>query len=335
MLSPMFSFWKVYVSVAVIGTVAIYYFAPLARPWLASHIKTKVFASPFNKQPRPALVLKTVASRSPRLPTDVIKPSVLAIESITSNVPVQPIAITVPANIPSKTNGENDLPPALNGIYLTRSGEMPGWGITHQRATIYTLDGDNKGYVSGGTLIDYRATRTSSKGEMVECLTLGEQGQTTAPVLISIKELYLFTASYSKLSARQLSALKSFYALNEKIVLRKNEMLLEAGAKNPHFNSYQIAYKKLMAQIDNAKVLITQRDNAKSSLEKMRFEDTLRTMKMDEGRLRSDYDKAHLAFLTWKQAHAQEMPKPENDPKVRAWAQEMNTLRILVPGLAY
>jgi chromosome segregation ATPase len=226
----------------------------------------------------------------------------------------------------------DDLPPALNGIYLARQGEKPGWGITHQRAAIYTLDGTHQGYLPGGTLVEYHTKRTSSKGAMAECSTLTPPAP---PLLISFNDLRLFTASHQKLSTRQLDALRAYYELNSKIVLRKNELLLASGSQNPYFNDYQAAYKKLMAHIDHAKDLTVQRDTATSSATKIQLSDQLRSMKMDENSLRTAYDKLHQQFRAWKQAHEDTMPKAENDQQIRAWAEEMKNLRTRVPGLAY
>ena len=76
------------------------------------------------------------------------------------------------------------------------------------------------------------------------------------------------------------------------------------------------------------------RDRA-MELEKTQLEDRLREMKIAETRLRMEYDAQLLKFRTWKQEHANEIAKPENDPDVKKWMQEMAALRPRIPGLAY
>jgi cell division septum initiation protein DivIVA len=89
-----------------------------------------------------------------------------------------------------------------------------------------------------------------------------------------------------------------------------------------------------MAHIESAKELAGKRDRA-TELEKTQLEDRLREMKIAETRLRTEYDAQLLKFRTWKQEHANEIAKPENDPDVKKWMQEMAALRPRIPGLAY
>ena len=65
------------------------------------------------------------------------------------------------------------------------------------------------------------------------------------------------------------------------------------------------------------------------------IEDQLREMKMTEARLRREYDAAHLKFRAWKDQHAEEIAKPDEDPFVKQWAQQKAELIPRVPGLAY
>lgn len=226
----------------------------------------------------------------------------------------------------------DELPPALNGIYIVRRGDTPSWGMAHQRASVYKLDGTHSGQIAAGTLVEYRELKKSSKGTMVECIVLMD-GRRSEPVLISAKELRLFTGSYEKLSPRQMADLKSYYVLSGKIADRKNELLKIAGAKNPHFAQYEAAHTKLMEHINRAKELSEQRDKA-TGLIKMRLEDQLRTMKHDEGRLRVAYDAIHKKFRDWKDQNADVLAKPDNDPEIIRVRDEMAELRKRVPGLA-
>ncbi|MDD4175337.1 MAG: hypothetical protein PHN34_13955 [Kiritimatiellae bacterium] len=245
----------------------------------------------------------------------------------TAPVPVeQALAATREAQL-------EELPPALNGIYLAQRGERPGWGVTHQRTVYYTLDGTRAGHVEGGALLEFHGTRTSSKGGMVECI-LQEDNIPATPMLVSASDVYLFTGDHRKLSPRQRDDLKAYYALTGKIAARKKELLQLAADRNPFFTEYQAAYKTLMAHIETAKALSLKRDKA-SELEKMRIEDSLRQMKMTEAQLRKTYDAIHLKFRTWKEQHANEIAKPENDAQVQQWTQQRLALIPRVPGLAY
>jgi hypothetical protein len=89
-----------------------------------------------------------------------------------------------------------------------------------------------------------------------------------------------------------------------------------------------------MAHIEKAKQLSDKRDKA-TDLEKMRIEDSLRQMKTAEAQLRKTYDAIHLKFRTWKEQHANEIAKPEDDAQIQQWTQQRLALISRVPGLAY
>ncbi len=317
-------FLPVYVLSATLATAGVYFAAPLLRPYVPDFLKRPSTSAQTAgaDASRPAVVLKTVPSGVPDSvnTSDAMHASDKAVKTEASGRADTPAVL-------------EELPPALNGIYLAQRGEKPGWGITHQRTATYTLDGTRVGQVEGGVLLDFRATRTSSKGGMVECL-LYEKETPSVPVLLDVNDAFLFTGDRTKLSARQLADLQAYYALRGKIAGRKNELLQASAAKNPFFEAYQTAYKTLMAQIDRAKELTVQRDRA-SELEKMRIEDQLREMKVAETRLRAEYDAIHLKFRTWKQQHASELAKPEDDSFVKQWSQQMADLRPRLPGLTY
>lgn len=303
-------FWPVYFVSLAAGTAAVYTAAPLARPYLSAFVRTE---PPAPAPARPAASLKAAPARDPAA---AYQPA-----------PEAPTEKAVPVA------AAEELPPALNGIYLAQRGEKPGWGVTHQRTTYYTLEGARVGTVEGGVLLEFRGTRTSSKGAMVECV-LFEHGTPSAPLLVGVKDVFLFTGSHTKLSPRQAADLQAYYALNGKIANRKNELLQVAAAKNPFFAEYNAAHKALMAHIERAQELAARRDKA-TELEKTRIEDQLREMKVAETQLRAAYDAKHLKFRTWKQDHANELGKPEDDAFVKQWSGQMAELRPRIPGLAY
>lgn len=310
-------FWPIYFVSVAAGSAGVYFAAPMARPLVERLLGPAPSAEERQGNAgQAALVLRTTPSQQPARPK------------------------ATPAGTPTDAgqhvdvaDGVEDLPPALNGIYLVQRGETPGWGVTHQRTMTYALDGTRKGYVPAGSVFEYRGVRKSSKGAMAECAVV-ENGVPASPVLLSSQDARMFTGSYTKLSAKQLADLQAYYTLSGKIAARKIELLQEAGAKNPFFAEYQAAHKKLTDHIDKAKALTVQRDKA-TELDRIRISDQLREMKNEEGRLRAAYDAIHQKFREWKAQHANELERPENDPNVQQWTQQMSELRPRVPGLAY
>ena len=302
-------FWPIYLSSLFIGTIGVYVAAPLARPYVSGILgKNTSRPSPAGKADVPFAPLA-----KPSLPSAAVPPQ-----------PAPPV--TAPAEESDET------PPVLQGINLASRGDKPTWGVTHQRTSYYKTNGARLGHVPGGTLLAFKETRPSSKGAMVACQLLTAASSNDV-YLVSSKDVCLFTGSYTQLTPRQIEALKTYYTLNGKISQRKIELLQDSASKNPFFTAYNTAYTVYMAQIDKAKELTVQRDRA-TGADKSRFEDQLREMKMAETRLKSECEEEHLKFRTWKEQHASELAKPENDPDVKKWTQEMGELRSRIAGLA-
>lgn len=292
-------FWPIYLSSLVIGTAGVYVVAPLARPHLAG---------PPDRQASPA----------PGAPS--------------LSLPQQPPAETAQTQPTAKPEEEAEVSPAMRGVFLATRGDPPGWGITSQRSTYYKLDGSRVGSFSAGVLFDCKESRKSSKGVMVEGLFF-QDGVTNGPYLVSRKDVRLFTASHTNLSARQCSALQAYYVLNGKVFTRKNELLQASASKNPHFAAANDAYQAFLAHVEKSKEMTAKRDRA-TELDKALLEDQLRELKAAETRLKANLEAANQKFREWKNQHASEVAKPENDTDIKNWSAEMATLRPVVPGLA-
>ena len=298
-------FWPIYFLSAFVGTAGVYVAAPLTRPYVAA-----LFGTREEKQP----VSEGTGTQG-----------AIALKPAPAPAPSRPAA-------PAAAEEGNEGAPVMKGLFLvTRSSDKPGWGITFQRATYYGLDGTRMGFVPGGVMLDYRNTRVSSVGTMVECVLL-ENGTPSAPLLVNKKDILLFTGSHTKLTAQQRADLQVYYALSGKIGLRKIELLQAAAAKNPFFATYNQTYKNYMTHVQEAKELTTKRDQA-TGTERTQIEDQLHTMKMAETALRQDYDASQAKFRVWKEQHAKELPTAENDPDVKKWTQEMDALRSGLLGL--
>ncbi len=311
-------FWPIYFFAAVVGTAGVYLAAPLARPYVDAVFGTTEPASVRDEStPQGAAVLQAVPPSSP---------------AQDSGADARARPGTGAAARPPLPDDGDEAAPAMNGIYPVSRNEKPGWGITFQRTSYFGLDGARLGHVPGGVLLEYRDKRVASIGNMVECVLL-ENGTPSAPLLVSRKDVLLFTGSYTKLTARQRADLQAYYALSGKIGLRKTELLQAAAAKNPFFATYNQAYKSYMAHIDAAKALTEKRDHA-AEQDKTRLEDQLREMKVAETALRQEYDAIHAKFRLWKEQHTNEIAKAETDADVQKWSQEMKALRTRIPGLA-
>jgi len=300
-------FWPLYLSCFFIGTAGVYFAAPLARPSVAAFLGKKTETPPSTSS------LQGLA------------------ESIAEPAAAQPPAAEAPAESTASTPDETDPPPGAHDIYVVSYGHKPEWGVSVQQTSYYKLDGSHVGVVPGGTLFACKETRASSRGVMVACRFLS--GATTNVFyLIAKKDACLFTGSPDALSPRQRDALKAFYELNGKVVLRKNELLLNSSEKNPNFTAYKNAYNAYMAHIEKGKELVMQRDHAVNA-DRARLDLQLEEMKASEAQLKTAYDAAHEKFRVWKKQHAGELANPEDDPDVRKWKKDMVPFHTIVPSL--
>ena len=289
----------------VVGSVAIYYVAPKVGPVVAAYLR----AEGTDGEEPPESV-----DSGPRAP---------------SGTPVAAPGKS-PADTLPKAPDDDDLSPALVGIYPARSSESPGWGVTTHAISYYKADGSRVGTVEGGVLFDCSKMHTSSKGTMVECSFL-QDGMTDGTFFIGRKDAQFFTGSHQKLSKARVRALKEYYALSGKIEARRADILERSAAMNPHFAEARKAYEAFQKNIEEAKRLEQLREKL-TDVKRMELEDQLRELKLKEVGLKKTFEETQEKFTAWKKAHA---PKPEDDTDIQKWTQEKKRLAPALPGLAY
>jgi len=297
-------FWKVFVVTSVVGSVVIYVAAPLVGPRLMVYFRGA--ESPVAKE--------TVTAQ------DVNEQTV---------APIQPAPVTPP----KAHQDEGDVSPALEGVYPAKSNEPPGWGVTSHKVSYYKADGSYAGTVEGGVLFDCIKTVTSSKGAMVACRFL-QEGMPDELFLIGRKDAQFFTATHQKLSKSRIQALKDYYALNGKIEARRAEILERGAQRNPYFADARATHEAFQKHIQEAKRLEQMRDKL-TDTKRMELEDQLREMKLKEVTLKKTFEETQEKYVSWKKAHAADLPDPENDADIKKWKQEKKRLADALPGLAY
>jgi len=302
-------FWKIFVVTFVVGSVIIYVAAPM--------LGSRVMACFHRDEPSPDEMTPAVAVHE---------------ESIRTTVAVS--APVRPAGASQKVQDTDDTSPALEGVYLAKPNEQPGWGVTSHRVSYYKMDGARMGTVEGGLLFDCEGTITSEeKGVMVKCRFL-QEGLSDELFLVGRKNAQFFTATHRKLSKARIQALKDYYALNGKIEARKAEMLEKNAERNPYYADARVAYEAFQKRVQEAKQLEQMRDKL-TDTKRMELEDQLRELKLKEVGLKKTLDEANEKFAAWKKAHAAELPQPENDADIKMWTQEKKRLADALPGLAY
>lgn len=293
-------FWPVYLFSLAVGTAAVYVAAPYARPSVRDLFPPEA--------PAPG----------PEAGAEPARPAL--------RQPPPPAAAAV------GSRGDEELPPALCGVYPAAGNEEPGWGITCQQTAYYSPGGSRLGTLPGGVLFVCGQRSAPSGGPMIAC-SLVREGGNEGPYLLGRSSVELFTAAHTNLSARQLGALRDYYALKGKIARRRSDLLAASAAGNPHFAEARETYRAYQTHLEQARALAARREQAADS-EKTRLEDRLREMKMEEGRLRAATEAANQKFSAWKTRHGGAGTPPEQDPDIARWTRELEPLRAAMPGLA-
>ncbi len=311
-------FWPIYLLTATVATAVVYVAGPLARPYLQPIFAStaEVSNGDLDSQQPAAILAITKSQQTP--------------------APVRS-STTTPATAPDNrssafSDDDDDMPPALKKIFIANARDTPEWGITRQEANFYQLDGTRLGKIGGGMIFACDQIRNSSRGAMVECRFKQSSGNEKT-VLLSRKEVHLFTGKFEDLSKKQQDALQQYYTLTGKITARKAEVLEAASQKNPHFKSYQAAYKRYLDHVEKAKGLVAQRDAA-TGLTRANLEDQLRNTKAEESRIKAELDATDTKYREWKAQHPESQVNPADDPQIKRWNSELPALRKVIPGLA-
>jgi hypothetical protein len=194
-------FGPIYLTATLAGTLGVYSFAPLARPFMAELFPAKETSTQDALPAQPPLPAppkeeSTTAARTEWTPPVEVQESIVVFNEAQPGEPVRT--------------------PASLGIRLASRGDVrPSWGIVCKPAEYFMMDGLLTGRLEAGKRIDYRTTQYASQGAMVEFMFDNPRGVPTTPYLISQTNLYLFTGSYKGLTVRQMQELQTYYELNE------------------------------------------------------------------------------------------------------------------------
>ncbi|MDA3925985.1 MAG: hypothetical protein PF904_14910 [Kiritimatiellae bacterium] len=299
--------------VAVVGTIAVYFIAPLARPLMKDSSKGEESFAQVMKGPRfdPDKDVSPVKMQVKKSPVGTAPKSVKLLVS----------------------NDDDDDPPALMGIFRASGREKPTWGVIRDRTNFYGEDGKRLGELPPGVIVIYNKMRVSSKGRMAFC-TLQYKGKEIGPYLMQPKDLCFFTGDYTRLSDNQRSNMDAYYKARGAMEDRKEDVMHEMAIRNPHYTLYKAAYDEYMAHIDESRAFVIKRDKAEG-LVRSRLDDKLRRMKNEETALQKKYNEIHTKYKRWKMENADSLPDATKDAKVKEYRAEMRRLAKLIPGLAY
>jgi len=113
-------------------------------------------------------------------------------------------------------------------------------------------------------------------------------------------------------------------------------LLKKAAEKNPHQAAYQASYRALLALVEKTQAEVIRRDHS-ADAEKVRAQERLFRIRMEERRLRNDYETAASKFNGWEKAHAAELNLPDNDSAITQWEKQKRPYQLMssLAGLIY
>ena len=284
----------IYWAVFLAGTAAVYWAAPLARPWIRARF----------------------ASGAP-VPEEEARPS---------------RGVPVPASMPSSHTEPEITPPALSGIYPAGLSGEAVWGVTPRTINYYSVSGANLGTLSGGVLVLCEGEHKSSKGNMMTCRRFKDGQAEGEPFLLARRETLFLTGKPSSLTPAQLDALSRYYALEDSIGQLAQTILQEDAAKNPFVPAGRAALEAYRKNVSEAERLTAERDKAEGA-RRLAIADRLHSLKFEETRLHTALDAAQQKITAWKKQNPAATRDPEADSRVRELRARQEPLARLIPGL--
>ena len=318
-----------YLTVAVIGTVAVYVGAPYLRPYLPSD------EAPSDEAPTEPTW--TQVAVNPDDFSESVASAVVSEES--SDDGVMPAAepsnrqTVKPSNHqPTPDAGEAEVivenvrgyTPSTERIRASGS-DVTYWGVTIVDTPFYDRDGklrDTK--ILGGTLIEQTGAKSSSKGEMAIC-RIWRNGNWAGSYLISTADLIRFDGGREEVDADDVDLLCKYYNYSAAAERRKEELTQKAAAANPHFAELKRKATAYNEHKKRAEELTAKRDQAKGT-ERNKIIAELTQLKNAESREAAEVQSLTRKYEDWKKAHPSTV-NPATDPICKGYLDKMAELK--------
>ncbi|MBR4171050.1 MAG: hypothetical protein IKR48_05310 [Kiritimatiellae bacterium] len=287
-------FWPVYLSVAVVGSAAIFFLAPKLG-WQRESVA--------EQGPERITV-------SANLPTDVTRRTASGSDALPHVTGQDPISL---------------------GIFLARPNQNPEWGITARETIRYSARGKNLGPIPAATIFRFHKKIKSEDGnQLVSCSII--PGNPSETSLVALASTRLFVGDPNRLSAKHRETMLAYYRLAGQIARRKEDLAREAAAKNPFFVAWSQARKNLRQHQAESRQLTAQRERASGDAS-MKLTEKLQKRRYDQAALEQKERAAYAQYADWKKKHPEATPDAEKDPKVEALRKQMTALEPTITGL--
>ena len=346
-------FWPVFLAVALLSIVAMWFVAPAFRTSVPEGLRSnwangwatlkgmdidnpvrvqdgndgdestaEVAVAEPQPQPSASPSPRAVPARRPE--STASRPSASAEQEAQT-----PVAQTAAQDDPEPY----DPIPSTLGIMQTDYRDAT-WGIVNAVTPYKSLaDGEVLGNAGVGTvfLVEQRQPAGGGGAEFVGNF---RNHRLDEPVVISAANIYCFKGSYDSLNARQKAALTSYYKARAEAERIKRDILKESGSKSPYFAKAVAAKAKWDEMVKTTEELeVALRTDKHANASQIR--DKLARMKGEMAVLKSRVKDLSDRHKAWKEKNAPNMPDPEDDPRVQKLREEMQKYAKPIPGLAF
>lgn len=204
--------------------------------------------------------------------------------------------------------------------------DVEQWGVALRNAALFEQDGKRReDKLAGGTLVEQVGVVRSSRGGMAK-VRVWRDSRWAGPYLVSPMDLMRFDDRREDYDAESVTSLCSYYALSAQLEQRREELRQEAACKNPYYADLKEAATLYNTNIEDAKRMTKERDNAQGS-KRTQIADKLRRMEVENKKLATKVKTLTKKYETWKKNNGMQEAAYDNDSRCRSLSTEMEKLK--------
>ena len=214
--------------------------------------------------------------------------------------------------------------PTSSGTAETEEAEKPAcWGVTVvPNAGAYDKNGKFLRRLKAGTTLDIVSVDNTRSGKFVFC-RLSSQTPSSQPIAVRQEDVSIIRGELALVTSRERSLHVAKAQLSTQISLLQKAQRESLKADNPHAAGYAAARTAYDAYWKRVSELKRKMDSAVGS-ERIKYHDSLRTMKGDDIRLGQAYEDAKRKYNAWNAAQADS--PPSSSPKLASLEKEIALL---------
>ena len=224
-------------------------------------------------------------------------------------------APTTPVNAGARTLSQRGIVRAA----LSEDGDPVSWCVLKQVTPIESLEGKALGTVKGGRFFVIERRFSDDHGVMMLVGNFTPK-KLDEPVQLAASQVVGYTGKPTDLSEEESNALREYFELNGSAEEYKAKLQADASTRSPYFKPAVDALATLRARARQ----IEERTKASDANRKATYELSQLKMKVQE---------LNRKHKEWKEQHASEFPKPENDPVYQGFRTRMRDYAKIVAEL--